>query len=303
MANYRRYQPYRQHRTSGGGRLFKLVGWAAVGIVVIILIRNGLSGSSTTNQNASDSIRLANNSNGNLSVNATASTTVPELSGRELITKDCPKPISLARVDGKYVALTLDGGGIIGDALKALDVIKSKQVPATLFSTGKWAEDNAEVIKAYHDAGVDIFSHSYSHPSFKGLDDEKVDTELTKAEAAVFDVTTETTKPYFRPPFGDYDTASLAETRKQGYCMILWTVDAEDWKNGATADSAKTRVLDGLKDGAIMMLQANSDIAVDLLGPLVDEVRAKGYTFVTLRDLLRVETSAASQNTNSSAGI
>lgn len=297
MTNYRRYQPYRQRSTAGGGRLFKLVGWAAVGIVIIILVRNGLSGGSTTNQNAAgDEIRLAN---GNSNTNTALSSTPPELTGRELSTADCARPISVASVDGPYVAVTLDGGGIIGDALTLVEVVKSKQVPVTLFSTGKWAEDNAEVVKAYTDAGADVFGHSYSHPSFKGLEDERVDTELTKAEAAIFDVTGQTTKPYFRPPFGDYDTASLAEARKQGYCMILWTVDAEDWKNGATVDGAKTRVIEALKDGAIVMLQANSDIVVDLLGPLVDEIRGKGYTPVKLRDLLRASASTGSSNANS----
>lgn len=300
MPNYRRYQPYRQHYQQRNRR-WSLIGWGAVVVALIILVRNGFGGTSRQQTNRSAGITLADNANQNGNVNAPLAAAAVE--GRELTTSDCSRAISVAATNRQLVALTLDGGGIPGNALKVLDTAKQKQVPLTLFSTGKWAEDNAEVVKAFHDAGVDVFNHSYSHASFKGLATDKIDAELAKAEAAIQDVTLQSTKPYFRPPFGDVDQAGLAELRKQGYCTILWTADAYDWKDGATVDDAKARVLTALKAGAIILLQANSDIAADLVGPLVDEIRAKGYTFVTLRDLLRQPEGASNKNTNSNSNV
>ncbi len=288
MSNYRRFSPYRQHYRSGS-QSFRYVGWIVVAIIIILLVKNVfLNGSGTTSDTNGDGVSLATNDNAN-----TGAASTPKLSGEELSTKECPRAISRASVDGHYVALTVDGGGIIGDAGKVLEALSAKKVPATMFATGKWADDNAALVKSYHDAGFDVFSHSYSHPSFKGLAVDKIDAELEKADTAIKAATGASTKPYFRPPFGDTDSASIAESRSQGYCTILWTVDSQDWKTGITVDEAKTRVLDKLVDGAIIVIQANSDIGPDLVGPLVDEVQAKGYTFVTLRDLLRGTTSSS----------
>lgn len=299
MTNYRRYRPYRQGYRSGQ-RPWTVVGWVVVGLVALILVRNAIGGKSNNNQNINDGITLASNANGNVNGNANVNaSSTPEISGRELSTKDCAKGISQGVTDKAYVALTLDGGGIVGDAQKVLDVLKEKEVPATLFVTGKWVEDNAEVVKAYAESNIEVFNHSYGHQSFIGTSAEKIDADLTKAESAILDVTGKSTKPYFRPPLGDVDEASLKEMRKQGYCAILWTVDAMDWKEGITVDEAKSRVLERLKKGAIIMLQANSDIAAALVGPLVDEIRGQGYTLVSLRDLLRQSGTAGTLSNNS----
>ncbi len=301
MTNYRRYRPYRQGYRPGQ-RPWAVVGWVVVGLIALVLVRNAIGGKSS-NDNTNDGITLAGNANGNTNGNVNAART-PTIAGRELSTKDCPKSVSLGTTEGAYVALTLDGGGIIGDASKALDVLKEKDAAATLFVTGKWAEDNAEIVKAYAEANIDVFNHSYGHQSFIGLSAAKIDEDLTKAEAAILDVTGKSTKPYFRPPLGDVDEASLKELRSQGYCAILWTVDAMDWKEGITVDESKSRVIERLKKGAIIMLQANSDIAVALLGPLVDEIRSQGYTLVPLRDLLRQSETATSQsNANANTNL
>lgn len=294
MSNYRRYQPYRKHYQPSRGR-WSIVGWIVVGIVLLILIRNGIGGSKQAGDGDAakkDEISLVN---GNANTNAVA----PLIAGKEITTKDCTKAISQASTTKSFVALTLDGGGsIIGDAVKVLDVLKEKNAAATLFVTGKWAEDNVDVVKAYSDANIDVFNHSYAHDSYNGLTGEKIVADLEKAEAAIQDVTLKSTKPYFRPPFGDINDTAITEIRRQGYCAILWTVDAADWKDGATVDGSKEIVLKRLKNGAIVMLQANSDIAKDLVGPLVDEIRGQGYTLVPLRDLLRKPESSANANSS-----
>ncbi|MFH0829161.1 MAG: polysaccharide deacetylase family protein [Candidatus Kerfeldbacteria bacterium] len=309
MSNYRQFSPYR-HQYRPHNRFYRFLVWAGVCVVVILLIKNvfsGGSGGGNNNTNGAE-ITLAGNTNGSV-----ATSSIPQLSGTELSTQDCPKAIYSATVEGHYVALTVDSPSV-ADATSdtrvqaTLASLKAVNVPVSLFAVGAWAEAKTDLVKQYHDAGIEVFNHSNSHTSFKGLAAEKIDSELEKADTSISAVTGVTTKPYFRPPFGDYDTASLAEARSQGYCTIIWTVDAQDWKSGMTVDTSKARVVSALKDGAIIVVQAYSDIGADLISPLVDVVKAQGYTFVSLRDLLR-ETDASNlssgsvESTNPSANV
>ncbi len=296
MSNYRHYSPYRQHYQPGH-RIVKIAGWIAVIIVLGFLMKNVFSGTPDDDKkNTNAEVSLAGDTN----ANTNSAPTEPSIEGRDLMVGDCAQPISRKTTDQPYVSLTLDGGGIIGDAPLVLDALKAKNVPSALFTTGTWATDNAAVVTAFHDAGYDVFNHSTTHASFKGLAKASVDEELSKADQTISALTGSSTKPFFRPPFGDYDQASLTEARNQGYCMILWTVDSLDWKTGITVDEAIANVIAGLKNGAIIVLQANSDIGKDLIAPLVDAVRAEGYTFVSLKNLLR-QTGEATTYTNTNA--
>lgn len=290
MGNYRRYQPYRKQYTSGFNR-WSIVSWVVVVIVLIILVRNGLFGKSGKQSDDTNTSGISlMNSNGN--VNAS----LPSVEGTALTTKDCTKAISLGSLGKPYVSLTLDAGGTVGDAQAVLDVLKEKRAVATFFATGKWTEQNTAIVKAFHDSGFDVFNHSYSHDSYTGLAKETIATDLEKAETAIKDVTDESTKPYFRPPFNDLNSTVITEARRNGYCAILSTVDALDWKDGATVDGSKENILKGIKDGAIILMQVNSDIAKDLVGPLVDGIREKGYTLIPLRDLLKQPGTATNSN-------
>ncbi|MBI4092312.1 MAG: polysaccharide deacetylase family protein [Candidatus Kerfeldbacteria bacterium] len=302
MGNYRRYQPFR--RTYGPERrAWKLLGWGAVIVVIFILVKNvfGTSDSKKSASKDQSEITLAN-------INTTADDSgIPStatIAGRAITTKDCPKLISLAAIEQNVVALTLNAGGIPGDAQKVLEVLKQKQALAALFVTGKWADDNAETVKAYAEANFGVYNRGYASISYDTLTPDQIDADLEKAETAIADVTGKPTKPYFRPPFGAANEATVAELRRQGYCAIGWTVDALDVQNGATVDGSAARVMKSLKPGSIILMLANSDIAVDLVGSLIDQIRAKGWQLVELQDLLRQQSIATNTtNVNKNANI
>lgn len=298
MTNYRRYQPYRRNYRASR-RPWLYLGWAAVALILLLLLRNTIGGedSGGTNDNTNGSITLANSGNENRNSSTGASST-PTIAGRNITTKECTKAISQATPQGQYVAVTLDGGGITGDALKVLDVIKERQIPVTLFISGKWSEDNAEIVKAYAEANIEVFSRGYARDPYTSLAKEKVAADVEKAEAAILDVTGKVPKPFLRPPQRAVNDDLVRQLRTLGYCTTFWTVDALDANEGITVDESKQRVIDRLENGAIIRMLVNSDIAVELLPVLTDEIKAKGYTLVTLRDLLRQP-----EGTNTNANV
>jgi hypothetical protein len=116
--------------------------------------------------------------------------------------------------------------------------------------------------------------------------------QLARTDALVYSQIGVHLTPYFRPPYGEYNDAVLADVGALGYAYnILWTVDTLGW-NGYSASQITDRVLNGAGPGAIMLMHvgAQSQDGPALPG-IIDQLRARGYRFATVRDFLSGTTS------------
>lgn len=255
---------------------------------------------SNTNATASDLslLNLAGNGNANAAAaSANASATPRGTFPAGFLSDYCAKPISEFGTK-KLAVLTFDAGAGTGSAEAILAILREKRTPAAAFFTGKWAEQNPAAAKSFADAGLDIFNHSYDHPSFTSLSKAEMQDQISKAASAIRDATGVDPKPVFRPPYGDYNDAVVSQIKAAGYCPVLWTVDALDWQDGQTADAAKARVLDRLKPGAIVLMHIGDDLVPTFLPALIDEIRNRGYALVGLPDLFAQNPVAPKANVN-----
>lgn len=96
-----------------------------------------------------------------------------------------------------------------------------------------------------------------------------------------------TTKPYFRPPYGDYDASVNADVGARGYQYnVMWTVDSLGW-NGLSASAIRQRCLAGAQPGAVYIFHVGSASQdANALSSVIDGLRARGYRFATLDALL-----------------
>ena len=191
------------------------------------------------------------------------------------------------------VALTFDAGADTGYAAQILDTLRDKGVAASFGMTGQWAERNPDLLRRMAEEGHAFINHSYDHASFTGLStgrapltQEQRWAELDSTEQIVANLTGGTTKPYFRPPFGDYDDSVNYDVFARGYAYsVLWSVDSEGWR-GRSADEIVQICLSQAQPGAIYILHvgsASQDAAA--LPRIIDGLRAQGYEFVTIREL------------------
>ena len=195
----------------------------------------------------------------------------------------------------RMVALTFDAGADAGFTGEILDVLKRAGVRATFGMTGLWAEHNRELLLAIAAQGHQIINHTYDHASFTGLSTEKPPLtaaeralELSRTEVTVYHLTQRSTRPYFRPPYGDLDASVERDAAANGYdTIVMWSVDTQGWKH-ASADAIVARGLAGAEPGAIYVMHvgAESQDAV-ALPRLIDGLRAQGYAFGTVDELLR----------------
>ena len=181
---------------------------------------------------------------------------------------------------------------------KVIGALKQQQVPATLFLTGLWIEAYSAATKELAaDPLFELASHSYSHGAFhspcynlfpipessQAGEVQKTDDLLKKYAGAY--------KKYFRFPGLCSDAAAVKTVEDQGYTVIGGDVDGAD----AFVKSAKWVVSDvvaNVHPGSIVVLHMhggpNASQTAVALPDIIKKLRADGYTFVKVSDLLQL---------------
>lgn len=184
----------------------------------------------------------------------------------------------------KCIALTFDAGP--GENTPhLLDILKEKKVPATFFLLGKKHVDRyPEVVKRIADEGHEVANHTWSHRILTDLDAAEVRDELSRTQDAIAKITGR--KPtLMRPPQGRTDDAVSDVARDLGLAQVLWSITAKDY---STEDSAliRQRVLDQAHGDGIILLHDIYAGTVPAVPGIIDELKRRGYTFVTVPQLL-----------------
>lgn len=288
---HQRFRYQKEERGSKFGRILVII----VIIIVLFFIGRGLFGgkksSENTNNTNTESISVANiiaqiNENANANINVNASANTNKVPSGPFSIETCAKTYSRG-VDKKQIALTFNvGTAKEGEVQKVLDILKNQSATASFFARGDVAEQNPDLINKIDQAGFPIYNLSYNYPHFNDLPESGIREQLQKAEKAISQCTEKSTKPFFRPPFGEIDNDVFKIVKEEGYCPITWTVDALDWSIEMTADESKERVLSKAANGAIVLMQASNSITAEILPSLITEIKARGFSLVDLKTLL-----------------
>jgi peptidoglycan-N-acetylglucosamine deacetylase len=185
------------------------------------------------------------------------------------------------------VVLTFDSdGGNPGNAARYLDILYAHGVEATWFLTGDFARANPSLTRRILNEGHDVGNHTVDHPDLTkpARSDSFVCSELTQANRIIAGVTGQTTRPYFRPPYGDYNTQTRTLAARLGYRTILWNIDPRDWDSNNSAQDIVNSVLNSpnLRPGAVILMHVNSAHEAEALGTVLSGLEKRGYRIVPL---------------------
>ena len=89
----------------------------------------------------------------------------------------------------------------------------------------------------------------------------------------------------FRPPYGDYSDTLLNTAKEQGLYTIQWDVDSLDWK-GISKEQIASRIVSKCRNGSIVLMHNDGKHTLEALPSIIDGLRAKGYTFKTVGELI-----------------
>jgi peptidoglycan/xylan/chitin deacetylase (PgdA/CDA1 family) len=192
------------------------------------------------------------------------------------------------------VALTFDAGSDRGFAPSILGTLERFHLHATFGMTGRWARANRDLVLRMARDGDAFINHTYDHRSFTGFSSRTVALtqsqrvwEITQADRVIRSITGRSTKPYFRPPYGDLDPAMLTLARKLGYGrIIMWSVDSLGWER-LPAPAILQRCLSLVQPGGIVLMHVGSQSQDGVALPaLLTALKHRDYKIVTVPQLL-----------------
>ncbi|ACQ70847.1 polysaccharide deacetylase [Exiguobacterium sp. AT1b] len=207
------------------------------------------------------------------------------------------KFVTSVNTTSKVVALTFDDGADGANTNKILDILAKNNVKATFFLTGSGANNHPQYIKNIAAKGHQLGNHSYTHPDFTKLTATQMKSELDRTEALIKSLTGKTTKPIFRAPFGAVNSTVLNGVGAAGYgYTIQWNIDTIDWK-GLTASQINTKVQTNIKPGSIVLMHTGAGAPGTPLAlpTMISQLKAKGYKFVTVSQLLAYQNTSTNK--------
>lgn len=184
------------------------------------------------------------------------------------------------------VALTFDDGPWPVQTERILDILAEHNVKATFFMVGRLVERHPAVARRVAAEGHLIGNHTASHAILTDHDQETIGREIAEGTRAIRDVTG-VTPQWFRPPAGRMNPMVLAEAERMGMTLALWDVDPQDWRRPA-ADRMLPTMLSAIRPGSVVLLHdggGNRSQTIAALPRLIEELKARGYLFVTLDQL------------------
>jgi len=194
-------------------------------------------------------------------------------------------PVRQGPNDRDVVALTFDIPWGEQHPLDILDLLFRESVRATFFVSASWAATHADIVNRMLDEGHEIASRGDRQVNLSRYPLSYIEQDLTRARETTESVTGQALV-YLRPATGEFSDDYLLTAISQGYQVVLWTVDSEDYLNQGT-DKIVSRVLKGIKPGAIIRFSATDTTLYTLssLEQAIPAIKDKGYGFVTLSEL------------------
>jgi peptidoglycan-N-acetylglucosamine deacetylase len=203
------------------------------------------------------------------------------------------------------VALTFDDSPDPEWTPKILDILKAKHVRAAFMAIGSQAAEHIGLMQRIVREGNEIGNHTWTHPDISLISPRQVDLEITLTER-LFESKLGVQPLYFRPPYDideEPDTDDEAEPawriQQMGYTIIGSKIDTDDWDEHPRKSSGEIiksvfAQLDTMKTkpqfrGSIILMHdggGNRSVTVASLGPLIDALRARGYTIVPVSALM-----------------
>ena len=180
---------------------------------------------------------------------------------------------------GNTVYLTFDLGYENGYTAPILDALKEKGVKGVFFVTMDYVKSAPELVQRIIDEGHVLGNHSVHHPSMPACTPQEAEQEIMGLHEYVkehfgYEMT------LFRFPRGEFSEKTLVQARDLGYASVFWSYAYVDWKTDAQPDVSASleKLTKAAHPGAIYLLHTVSSTNAALMGDLIDNLRAEGYT-------------------------
>lgn len=193
-------------------------------------------------------------------------------------------PIYCTENNSRQIAITFDAAWGSDKTEKIIEILKENDISATFFLVGMWVDSNEELTKKLSDEGFEIGTHSNTHPDMTKLSSAQMELELQESKKKIENVTGKMVT-LFRAPYGAYNNNLISVCERLNLQTIQWDVDSLDWK-GISASTITSNIIKKVDSGSIILCHNNADYIVEALPSIISTLKARGFEFVHVSDLL-----------------
>lgn len=197
---------------------------------------------------------------------------------------------NLSRLETKEpeCVLTFDDGPHPSVTPRVLDLLRERNVRATFFVIGAFAERHPEIVRRMLAEGHQVGNHSHTHPyTFFALPASGVVREVTRAGRAI-EAAGHRPCRFFRAPVGMKSCLLAPVLRRQALRLVSWDVRFLD-RGGTDRARVRARLSRRLVPGSILMLHDGHDRkpegnphVLEKLPLVLDALEELGYRCVEL---------------------
>ena len=192
--------------------------------------------------------------------------------------------VTHVKTDARIIAITFDDGPTTEYGTKILNILDFFESKGTFFYVGKRLRDHPEIAIKTRDKGHEIGNHSYSHEDYSQMKSKSIKKDIG-ASQGVFREKLGFYPSLFRPPYGSFKGSQIRHMKPYFRHLIKWSIDPRDWDQGMDKAQIKAHILSEARPGAIILLHENEK-TLRMLPFLLLELEKKGYTFVTVSELI-----------------
>jgi peptidoglycan-N-acetylglucosamine deacetylase len=187
------------------------------------------------------------------------------------------------------IALTFDDAPDAKYTAKVLHILRREHIHGTFFIIGSKIDSFPGPVKKIVRDGNRVGNHSFHHEIFWRLDcSQLLNQEVKTTEKKIFDLTGMHTK-YYRPPFGNIEDSCRALLAKNGYIVVRWNIDPNDYKTGEMDPAAiRDYILRGATDNGVILLHCGGgdrSNTVEALPGIIEGLKSRNFRFVFLEEI------------------
>jgi peptidoglycan-N-acetylglucosamine deacetylase len=195
------------------------------------------------------------------------------------------------KANEKVIALTFDDGPSPKNTAQILEILKKNDVKATFFMVGEMVQYFPQVAKQVAADGHVIGNHTWHH-WYRNMDLATAASEIDRTADIIYKTTGEKTT-LFRPPGGFLNNGLAEYAKNKKYAVMMWSEESGDAeRRSPQVPGLVKNVLKYAKPGAIVLLHdggGNRSKSVKALPEMIAGLKAQGYRFVTIPQLLEMQ--------------
>lgn len=207
----------------------------------------------------------------------------------------------------KVIALTFDDGPWPETTEEILNILEENDAHATFFMIGNQVSEHTDVVKKLYAAGNQLATHSYDHAAGTGqgvnltyMSSDQQISEITKGFDAIESVIGTKISHIMRAPGGNYYGSIVETLHPYITAEIGWDVDTKDWSKPGTDTIINN--IESVKPGQVILCHdggGNRSQTVEALKVAIPYLKAQGYSFVTVDELLAYGNSGSNTSKSS----